>query len=164
MHKSWNRGLFRNLAKSQKFSMILSLCSKVQAGVLRLCAILPGRVVAQPTSELACQVYMRVRVESAAEYWAQRAAVICLASSCWLPHSTAAGSQLPSVRDGERPVLVPRGASSRNPTASDPSVNFVPRETSLSARRPHALGRASIPVKPRPTVHRTVSVTWMRLR
>ena len=52
--------------------MILSLCSKVQAGVLRLCAILPGRVVAQPTSELACQVYMRVRVESAAEYWAQR--------------------------------------------------------------------------------------------
>ena len=56
---------------------------------------------------------------------------------------------------------MPRGASSRNPTASDPSVNFVPRETSLSARRPHALGRASIPVKPRPTVHRTVSVTWM---
>ncbi len=67
-----NLELFRNLAKSQKFSMILSPCSKVQAGFLRLCAIPPGRVCAQHTPELACQVYMRVRVESAAEYWAQR--------------------------------------------------------------------------------------------
>ena len=67
-----NLELFRNLAKSQKFSMILSPCSKVQAGFLRLCAIPAGRVCAQHTPELACQVYMRVRVESAAEYWAQR--------------------------------------------------------------------------------------------
>ena len=28
------------------------------------------------------------------------------------------------LSDGERPVLVPKGASSRNPKASDPSVNF----------------------------------------
>ena len=77
--------------------MILSLCSKVQAGVLRLCAILPGRVVAQPTSELACQVYMRVRFESAAEYWGAGSA----------PGETADGlllwcclAHLPSARDG----------------------------------------------------------------
>ena len=51
---------------------------------------------------------------------------ICSASSCWLPGGAfdSALDLLPSGRDGEKPVLVPRGASSRNPTASDPSVNF----------------------------------------
>ena len=53
--------------KSQTISMIPSLCSKVRAAVSRLCVKLPVRVVALHTSELACQVYMRVSVESAAE-------------------------------------------------------------------------------------------------
>ena len=77
---------------------------------------------------------MRVRIESVAEHWAQcpgnRRTANCLAGSGLVSPAVrserTADSRLPSVRDGERPVLVPRGASSRNPKASDPSVKFCP--------------------------------------
>ena len=75
---------------------------------------------------------MRVRIESVAEHWAQRPGnrrtANCLAGSGLVSPAVrserTADSRLPSVRDGERPVLVPRGASSRNPTASDPLGEF----------------------------------------
>ena len=78
---------------------------------------------------------MRVRIESVAEHWAQRPGnrrtANCLAGSGLVSPAVrserTADSRLPSVRDGERPVLVPRGASSRNPKASDPSVLFRER-------------------------------------
>ena len=90
---------------------------------------------------------MRVRIESVAEHWAQRPGnrrtANCLAgsglvSSPAVRSERTADSRLPSVRDGERPVLVPRGASSRNPKASDPSDfcsvrDFVVRATATRA-------------------------------
>ena len=49
-----------------------TLGTKVLPGILTLCVILPGRVVAQPTSELACQVFGGGQFESEWSYCRER--------------------------------------------------------------------------------------------
>ena len=113
MAKIWDFEKFWDLAKIlKKFWAPASHppCSKVQAGFLRECVIPPGRVAAERTLALACQAYMRVRIESVAERWGQAGPGETARGRFWCREALAAGT----------------------PRLQTPLWNFVPWETSLS--------------------------------